>query len=104
MAYSESRGEYEKKANDIRTIQYYSGLWSSISMLLVDIAFVMYLLKNKRGQKFELTIIVCMALKYAILVFFYIFKDKVDSDALMQVFVHSSHLSLGFIVQWQYVS
>ena len=61
-----SGGGYERIGNKAQIINFIVAQYSFIPVLLVVLAMTIFLVKNKRKERFEWTIIVLMACRYAI--------------------------------------
>ena len=71
-------------------------------MLLILIAFTAYLVKNRRRERFEVTIVVCMLLKYTMVNINHFYFDQ--ENELEKNFFFGTEYAAGSISHWMYAS
>ena len=81
-------------------------VYGSIPLLLVLTALTIYFIKIKRWQRFELTILVLMFLKYILAAFTEVFHERegiFKNNQVVMIYV-TFKLTLGPICHWIYAS
>ena len=73
-------------------------------MLLLLGIFATFLIKNKRGKRFEVSIIISMTLFYVIVVSLRLFGDKIYESLLFATITNTFQDASGIIAHWTYAS
>ena len=91
--------------NDIFAIQSDFDLYGSIIPLVALALFIGYFIRNHRKERFEITIVVVMTVKYTLhIVLQIVTRKKIELRKSTQVILYSLNVSTGPIAHWTYAS
>ena len=86
MSGSNSADEYEDKLEDVISLWRVEQMIAIIPILIFLVPLIIYLVKNNHMQRFEITIVVLILLKYIFCVLNQVLPEKLHSDAFDIIF------------------